>query len=687
MTWSGNLAGMQSEEPSELNLRDYLRVVWGGKWIILGLTLLVTVAAVVASLAQTPVYQGKAEVLLQAKASESLFDPNSGVRNDPARAIQTEIQVLRSRPVRDLVRDKIGDAPKVAASAVGQTDVLEVRAESTDAERAALIANTYANAYIEFRRTQAVDDLLAAAEQIQQKITDLQARIDGVAAPSTSTTERGVTTTTTSANADALRQRESLQQQQALFRQKLDELQVDAALKSGGAQLVTPAVAPTVPIRPTPLRNAALALVVGLMLGVGVAFLREYLDDSLKGKDDVEQAAPGVPVLGLIPELKTWKDQDAAVLVSIAEPQSPAAEAYRGLRTSVQFLGLDRSIKIIQMTSPSQAEGKSTTIANLAVGLAGAGQRVVLVDADLRRPRIHEFFGLGQDVGLTSILVGDAQLTGALQHVSGVPRLYVLASGPIPPNPSEMLGSERMAELLRSLAEHADVVLIDCPPVLPVTDARVLSHRIDATLVVVSAGSTKQAQLRRAVELLGQVEAPLLGIVINGVSDASAYGYGYGGSYRYAYAADDRKRGVAPAERNWTVAPPERTQAAEAPVESVAQGAAEASPEPRAAMTPDTPPPATRAYEAVAPEDRPAAPVAPAPTVVRFVEPEPSRPTATPVPRAFQPEERPEAVEDPELSYLVHRAREASADEPDSVRGGVEPATPRSWSTGDSPDR
>lgn len=133
-------------------------------------------------------------------------------------------------------------------------------------------------------------------------------------------------------------------------------------------------MAPTTPIRPTPRRNAVVALAVGLMLGVGLAFLREYLDDSLMGKEDVERAALGVPVLGLIPEIKGWKDRASTMLVSVEEPQSPAAEASRSLRTSVQLLGLDRSIKIIQVTSPSQAEGKSTTVANLAVGLAKAGR-------------------------------------------------------------------------------------------------------------------------------------------------------------------------------------------------------------------------------------------------------------------------------------------------------------------------
>ena len=409
-----------------------------------------------------------------------------------------------------------------------------------------------------------MEDLLAAAEQIQEKITDLQAQIDGVVpVPTTALPPSlGARTPVTARNdqADLERQKARPQEQQDLFRSKLDELQVAAALRSGGAQLVTPAVAPTTPVRPTPRRNAAVALAVGLMLGVGLAFLREYLDDSLRGKDDVERAAPGVPVLGLIPEIKSWKDPKSALLVSMTDPHSRGAEAYHRLRTSVHFLGLDRSIKIVQVTSPSQGEGKSTTVANLAVGLARAGRRVVLVEGDLRRPRIHDFFGLDHNVGVTSILLGDANMAQAMQQVPDVPRLYLLASGPVPPNPSEMLASERTGEVLRSLADLADFVLIDCPPVLPVTDATVLAHRVDATLLVVNGGITKQAQLRLAVELLGQVEAPLAGVMINRVKDVAAYGYasGYGAGYRYAYQSPKRRgkrAGGVPAdgERDWSV--------------------------------------------------------------------------------------------------------------------------------------
>jgi len=190
-----------------------------------------------------------------------------------------------------------------------------------------------------------------------------------------------------------------------------------------------------------------LGLAVGLMLGAGAAFLFEYMDDSIKAKADLERATHGrLPTLGLIPAVPTWRDRDDARLVSLIDPGSGAAEAYRALRTTIQFMALERPISVLQVTSPSAAEGKSTTLANLGVALAGAGQRVVIVCGDLRRPRIHEFFGLANTEGLTSVVLGTLPLSAALQPVPAVPGLTLLASGPLPPNPSELLDSKRTAE-------------------------------------------------------------------------------------------------------------------------------------------------------------------------------------------------------------------------------------------------
>jgi len=495
----------------ELSLRDYLHILGRRKQLITVVTLLVTVPAVVFSLLKTPVYAGQAELLLQPRSSETLFDPNSGLRSDPARQVQNEIRILSSAPVRDAVRQQLGSAPKVSASAIGATDLIRVTARSADPQQAATFANAYATAYIDYRRKQAVDDVLAASQQVQTKIGELQRQID--AAP-------------------AGPQKDSVVEAQSLFRQKLDQLQVDGALKQGGAQLVTPAVVPTSPVEPRPLRTGLIALFAGIVLGVGVAFLREFLDDSVKTKDEFERVAPGVPVLGLIPVISSWRGKETAYLVSLDDPTSPAAEAYRTLRTSVQFIGLDQPMRTLQVTSANPQEGKTTTLANLAVALARSGSTVAIVCCDLRRPRVHEFFGLKNDVGFTSVLLGKVGLAGAMQEVPDQARLSLLASGPLPPNPSELLSSKRTVEVLGSLQAEYDIVLIDAPPVLPVTDALVLSGRVDATLLVAVAGATTRKEAARAVELLRQVDAPLVGAVLNGVDTEGSYGYAYQ-SYRY----------------------------------------------------------------------------------------------------------------------------------------------------------
>lgn len=502
---------MTAGPEGELGLREYLDVLRRRRRMIVVIALLITVPTLVVSLLGTPIYAGTAELFLQPRNSETLFDPNSGFRSDPNRDLQNELRILQSEPVRAVVREQLGSAPKISARPDGPTDIILVTARSTNPKQAADVANAYARAYIEYRRKQAVDDVLAASQQIQTKINDLQRQIDGASAGA---------------------QRDSLVQAQSLFKQKLDQLQVDGALKQGGAQLVTPATPTTSPVDPRPARSGLIALFVGLLIGLGVAFLREFLDDSVKTKDDFERVVPGTPVLGLIPVVSAWRGKETPYLVSLDDPNSPAAEAYRTLRTSIQFIGLDQPMRTLQITSANPQEGKTTTLVNLAVALARSGSTVAIVCCDLRRPRVHEFFGLSNEVGFTSVLLGKVGLAGAMQEVPDQTRLSLLASGPLPPNPSELLSSKRTVEVLGSLQAEYDIVLIDAPPVLPVTDALVLSGRVDATLLVAVAGATTRKEAARAAELLRQVDAPLVGAVLNGVDTEGSYGYAYQ-SYRY----------------------------------------------------------------------------------------------------------------------------------------------------------
>jgi polysaccharide biosynthesis transport protein len=519
------MARMADElEPRELDLRGYLRVLQRRKGTIALTALIVVGVALAYSFLQTSVYEGTAEVLVRPPTSESIVNPNADralAAADAQRAIDTEIKVLQSRTVQDAVGKKLGRVPDVSASAAGGTDVIAVSARSTNAKQAARDANVYARSYLEVRRKKSVDDFLSAGKEVQAKVNDLQRQLDTLPV-------------TPGATPNLDTQRNSLEQQLAYYRQQLDQLQVSAQVsQSGGGQVVSQAVTPGSPVEPKPRRNAELALALGLLLGVGIAFLREYLDDSIRTKEDVERTTGGLPVVGLIPAVSAWRNHKSAYLVSVGKPTSPPAEAYRTLRTSVQFLGLDRPIRSLLVTSPSKEEGKTTTLANLAVSLAQADQRVILVDCDLRRPRVHEFFGLSNKSGFTSALLGTDTLAEAIQPVKGYPSLALLASGPPPPDPSELLSFHQTRKLLDALRSRCDLLLIDSPPVLPVTDPLVLSVMADAALLVVSADRTTKRALHRAVELLTQIDAPLMGTVLNEVGPERAYAYGGGDAAYY----------------------------------------------------------------------------------------------------------------------------------------------------------
>ena len=519
-------------DPHELDLQHYVLVLRRRKKLVALVTLGMVAAALGVSWLQTPAYQASAEVLLQPRLSDSVFSSNGGSA-EPPRTVETEVRVLKSDAVRSAVREKLGTTPRVSASRLGETEVMKVQAEATDPQRAAAIANAYAEGYVNHRRIQAVDATLTAGAAIQMKIDAIQAEIASLdtqisqALPA----ERASVET-------RLRPRyASLLSQQSLLQQKLDQVQVDASLKSGGAQVVVVADVPTSPVRPRPLRNALATTIVGFCAGWALALLRERLDDSIKNREDVARVDSELPILGLIPVTETLKRRSRAkdrLRVSAA-----ATEAYRSLRTSVQLLGVDHPVRTIQITSPMPGDGKTSTVASLGVALAAAGQRVLMVDCDLRRPRLHETFELDNSVGFTSLLLGDVSLREAVQRVPGEPRLALLPSGPIPANPSELLSLGRTGELLSKLRETFDVLVIDSPPLLPVTDASVLVTHVDVTLLVLRAGVTTRRQALDALALIRRNHRPVVGAVLNQVNRSA----GYGGAYQYESPRPDLPQG------------------------------------------------------------------------------------------------------------------------------------------------
>ncbi len=270
--------------------------------------------------------------------------------------------------------------------------------------------------------------------------------------------------------------------------------------------MLSPAWVPDTPVSPNIPLNLAIGLVFGLFLGLALAFVRDYFDDSVKTKETVERVT-GVSTLGLIPKVGGGSD-----LVTVTHPTAPAAEAFRLLRTSVKFLGVERQVRVVQVTSPSPGEGKTMVAVNLAVAFAQAGDRVVLVGGDLRRPRMEEIARRAPDARASRRC---SSVTSRCPRRSSrrpaVPNLSVLPAGYPPPNPSELLSGERARRLIDVLGQTYDVVVIDCPPVLPVTDSLVLARMADTTLLVTSANKTSKRSLTRAVELLRQVDAPLVG--------------------------------------------------------------------------------------------------------------------------------------------------------------------------------
>ncbi|HET7489524.1 MAG TPA: polysaccharide biosynthesis tyrosine autokinase [Acidimicrobiales bacterium] len=507
------------------DLRKFLEVLGRHWWIVVAATVAVVVPATAWSNSQTPRYRASAEMVLELKRSETLYAQGAGNSgsNDVQRSIATEAKRLESSAVSQAVAHKLGYHAGVRTSASGVDNVITVTAESTSPKRAADIANAYVDTYIQYRRNTALKDLLDAQTEIQAKIDEKQRAIDAIDAEVAAAPP---------ADRPSLAQaksfeRSSLANQQSLFRSQVDQLQVSASLSGGGADVLTPALPPHEPYAPKVAQILVLSLVAGAMLGLVVAFASDFLDDSIRGEDDLERAQFGLPILGSIPVVKGWRRESAAKLVSLGDPSSAAAEGYRGLRTAMQFLAIDRPLRVVQVTSPAVSEGKSTTAANLAVALARAGRHVVVMCCDLRRPRVHEFFGISNDVGLTSVLMGEASLDQALQRPpgDGLP-LEILASGPLPPNPSELLSGRHFAEVLALVRERADVVVVDSPPVLPVSDAAVLAGLVDATVLVIRPGRTRRRGVRMALAALGRVNATLVGIVLNGVRRAGSYGYG-----------------------------------------------------------------------------------------------------------------------------------------------------------------
>ncbi|GAB4499056.1 MAG: hypothetical protein OHK0052_13400 [Anaerolineales bacterium] len=516
------------------DLRRYIGMLIQWWWIIVLATVVAALGSFLVSIQMTPVYRASATMLINEAPSSRSNEYTAILTSE--RLTQTYSQMVTMQPVLEGVIERLGLgsagiepaklASDISVSPVRDTQLIEVSVEDTDPNRAALIANTLIMVFSDQNRAMQVDRYTVSKTSLEQQLRDLEARIEQINTdiqntPKTVENQSEISRLETTAT--------QYRQTYANLLLSLEQVRLSEAQSVSSVVLAEPARTPQSPIRPRTVQNTLLAAVVGAMLAFGVIFLIEALDDTVKTPEDITHAF-GVPVLGII---ATHDDQPGSP-ITVSHPRSPVSEAFRTLRTNMQFASVDHPLRTLLITSPSPADGKSTVAVNLGVVFAQSARNVILLDADLRRPTIHKRMNLVNRQGLSALFVQpNIRIDGMLQKTP-TSNLDILTSGDLPPNPAELLGSEKMHAILEHLKEQATMVIIDSPPIMAVTDAAVLSSRVDGVIVVIKPGSTKTAALRHTLEQLQRVNARILGVVVNNV-EMSRTRYAYYYSRYYAY--------------------------------------------------------------------------------------------------------------------------------------------------------
>jgi tyrosine-protein kinase len=505
---------------AEAGLTHYLHVLRRNLWVIILVIAIAVGTTVYVSGRQAKVYRSSADVFLGSQTIASALS-NVATQSDPLRDVSTQANLARTNDVArralklaGLTRSPASLLANSSVSPAPNADILTFSVQDHSPALASRLAGDYALAYTRFRHY-----LDTAA--IHQALKDIGQRLDQL---------RQSGLDKTNAYADLLDKQ-----------QQFSTLEV---LQSSNALLVRPG-GEAAQIEPRPVRNAGIALVLALLLGVGLAFLREALNTRVRATSEVQQHL-GLPLLGRIAEPpRRYRRGDRVVMLD--EPYSPGAEGFRIIATNLDLANLECGARTIMFTSATHSEGKSTTIANLAVAFARSGRRVVLLDLDLRRPVIDKMFRLSGKVGLTTVVLGREQLEDALVPIplgdtarhadptmngSADGRLEVLTVGILPPNPAEIVGSHALGAILEALRDRADLVLIDAPPLLNLSDGMTLAARVEGLVVVARLPLMRRSLLQELHRVLTASPVAKLGFVATGTSDPDSYGYDqyYGGA-------------------------------------------------------------------------------------------------------------------------------------------------------------
>jgi len=533
-----------SAEPApsgSVELRDYLRVFRRQLALIVAITLLGAAAAAAYTFRRTPVYESSASVLVRAITTNA-FDPGSRV--DQQLNMFNQRQLAQSEPVAALAAKTIKTTATPAqllehvnVDVPANSQILRVRYQDTVPLTAQRGADAFAKAYLVSREADARAQATTSQKSLQKDIARFQKQA--------SAAEKQIA----DPDADSAT-RQAAQAKLAAANNRLDQLLSQLSgfqsLDFTPGTVIAAAGLPATPASPNNRLDIGIGLLVGLFLGVVLAFVRDRTDDRLRGREDLAERLDR-PVLATIPPLSKrvrqegklrWKRRSRNSLVTLEQPNSPAAEAYRTLRTRMARLASQLDINSVMVVSAGVGEGKSTTAANLAVVLAETGKDVLLVSADLRRPRVHQFFSLQNKSGLSNLLtdgtppdkrkgpVADGkQMASELWSVA--PNLWVVLSGPLPPHPSALMDSDSMRQFLKEQRDLFDFIVLDCPPALVVADSMALAPLADALLVVADAKESDRDMVSRLKEELEQVGGKIVGAVLNRSKQAAKSTYYY----------------------------------------------------------------------------------------------------------------------------------------------------------------
>lgn len=508
-----------------IDIRQYLALFWQWAWLIALVTVLAGLVAFLVSQRMTPVYSASTTLYINEAPSTKATDYNSIITSE--RISGTYSKMITTRPILEEVANRVGVTiayldGRITVNPIRDTTLIQITVKSSDPILAAQIANELANVFSERVILIQEERFNVSKESLQTQISDMEAQIDDVISALVTEDDAGVKASLET----------KLTQYRAIYSNLIlsyEQIRLAEAQTVSTVMAVDPATVPTEPISPQVMRNAALAAMVGLMLAVGVIFLIEALDDTLKTPEDVRKTL-GLPVLGVIAK----HDSEDEKPITNTTPRSPVAEAFRSLRTNIQYTAVDSPLESLLIISTDPQEGKSTVVTNLGVVFAQLGRKVTLIDADLRKPSLHRKVGVQNRTGLTALFVRSMDTLELIMQKTDIPNLNVITSGELPPNPSELLGSKKMQSILDKIKESSDMIIIDSPPALAVTDSLVMVPYVDAVLLVIKPGFTKAKSALMIVEQFKRSNANLIGVVINELDlGRSRYSYKY-----YQYKSD-----------------------------------------------------------------------------------------------------------------------------------------------------